>query len=171
MTRRSRAPLAVLATVSAFAAFACFGEPEAPPAAPSQPEREAPAPTPDPAPAPAPDPVPEAPAGVDWAVLEGSWHMDQEASGAVEGVDVYVPSSVDLGPARFRAAMSFGPGSQCTLRRLAPTDAHYFIEGTFTREGGRVAMTLSEKDGSTVEFDFDVLSLKPDRLELRPLSK
>lgn len=104
------------------------------------------------------------PAPVEWTHLTQAWHEDMSKSAG--GVLVFVPTSVPLPPARFRAALTFSAPNVLSVLRLAPNDAHYFVKGIWSRTGNVLAVQYQDR-GETMIERYDVLELGAGVLRLK----
>jgi len=104
------------------------------------------------------------PAPVEWTHLTQAWHEDASKSGG--GVLHFVPTSVPLPTARFRAAMTFSAPNVLQVLRLAPNDQHYFVKGIWSRTGNVLAVQYQDR-GETMIERYDVLELGPGVLKLK----
>ncbi len=102
----------------------------------------------------------------------GRWQHDASAS---QGSDLtFVPADRELGPARFRRTLAFydatedGPPT-VTTNVLAPNDAHYEVQGTWSVSGQTLTLTYRLRDASedTVEV-FEVVEANGSTVRLRP---
>ena len=105
--------------------------------------------------------------GIDWQFLIGDWHEDHNTGN-------FVPTSVDLGVARYRQVIRFASGGQLSIRRLASNDAHYYVNGSWSRSGDQVTMTYFDSktnqsfnntikitELSSTKLTFDELNCSP----------
>ncbi len=105
--------------------------------------------------------------------LHGDWHEDNTQSGV--GIEHYVPTSIDLGAARFRNMISFFAGGTGKILRLAPNDAHYFVNTTWVLTGNKLTVTFTDNKWSstagTYDYTYEVLSAGSGNLRLKVISK
>jgi hypothetical protein len=102
--------------------------------------------------------------------LAGSWHEDQ--SRATGDVHVFVPTTTDLGPSRFRQQYTFSPSGEVELNVLAPDDAHYPVTGSWTRTPeGIIEITYTDtRSAAQVTRRLEVVHIVIDEeLHLRSL--
>ncbi|MCA9607061.1 MAG: lipocalin family protein [Myxococcales bacterium] len=108
---------------------------------------------------------------IDVQVL-GRWQHDASASQGSELT--FVPADRELGPARFRRTLVLrdateeGPAT-VTTNVLAPNDAHYEVEGTWSVSGQTLTLTYRLRDATedTVEV-FEVVEANGSTLRLLP---
>lgn len=107
------------------------------------------------------------------AKLYGQWHEDQNQSDA--GIEHYVPTSIDLGAARFRNRISLFQGGSGEVLRLAPNDAHYFVSTTWILSGNKLTVTFTDSrwpsTAGTYDYVYEVLSTENNSLRLKVISK
>jgi hypothetical protein len=99
--------------------------------------------------------------------IHGDWHEDQEAS--TEDRQVFVPRSVNLGPAHYRRTLSFGRDGSFSTLILDPADAHYECKGVVVvlapnKLEGRCP---NPKTGSELKIAIQILQASKDRLEVQ----
>ena len=99
--------------------------------------------------------------------LFGDWHQDLKTS--TDQRSIFVPRSVDLGPARFRRTLHFGRDGVFTMLRLDPGDAHYECTGTFAAVAADLldAQCKDPKTQETFDVSIRILQASRDRLALQ----
>lgn len=107
------------------------------------------------------------------ANLYGEWHRDENQS--TTDIDHYVPTSIDLGLARFRDHITFSQGGVGQILRLAPNDAHYFVATTWVLQGTKLTVTFTDNKWSTTagtyDYVYEVQSASAGNLRLKVISK
>ncbi len=99
--------------------------------------------------------------------IYGDWHEDFRKS--TDQAQIFVPSSVELGPAHYRRTLKFGRDGSFATLVLDPADAHYECAGTFT---ATAADTLAAQcnDPKTKEirkYAIRILEATRDRLAVQ----
>lgn len=98
--------------------------------------------------------------------LVGAWHED--LSQRTESRHVYVPTSVDLGPARFRPTVELAADGSAQILLLAANDGHGKAMGTWSVTGTTLLLSYAKDDGSPEKLAYAIVSVTADRLELAP---
>ena len=105
--------------------------------------------------------------------LYGDWQEDHNQSNT--DIEHYVPSSIDLGPARFRNQISFAAGGTGKIYRLAPNDAHYFVNTTWSLSVNRLTVTFTDNrwpsTAGTYDYVYEVQTVNGANLRLKVVSK
>jgi hypothetical protein len=96
--------------------------------------------------------------------LSGDWHEDQ--SQRAGDLLVFVPTVQDLGPSRYRQSWRFEPDGTAHISVLAPSDAHFEVEGTWRREGVQFTLHYSALSEVRVER-YEILGRSDTELRVR----
>lgn len=99
--------------------------------------------------------------------LYNDWHEDLNAS--TDERSVFVPKSVDLGPARFRPSLHFGRDGSFSTLRLDPADAHYECAGTFVAvsKDALEAQCRDPKKQEPVKISIQLLEVTAGKLTVK----
>lgn len=106
---------------------------------------------------------------IDWSLLPGEWHLDRASSS--DGVERFVPTSVELGASRFRPKMAFESSGTVRVLTMGATDRHGMTEGTWTRKGSTLTVRYTHpKRKEAITRIYTVEGLTAKALDLRPQS-
>lgn len=107
-------------------------------------------------------------------LLYGQWQQDHAQS--VTGIEHYVPTDHPVEPARFRNMISLNADGTAKVYRLAPNDAHYYVDAVWELSGTSLTLILTDDSqwsgmAGTHRHVYEVLQADDSNLRLRVVTK
>ena len=108
----------------------------------------------------------KAASGIDMKAIYNCWTDSREENPEGATSNIYRPCNYrEFTPSRYRHRIEFKEGGKCTSLKLAPNDAHYMVEATWSYDKDQHLIIVKDEADKTI-LRFKVISLSKDRMEI-----
>lgn len=93
------------------------------------------------------------------------WKSAHEEKDEKAKTQIFRPCTNEFRPSMFRLSIEFFADGKCKYLHAGATDAHYFVDGTWTYNKRKKIVTVFD-DKKKIEYRFKVIEVKGDMLKI-----